>query len=69
MGFESISKPNTQLVALVTQLLTIPETATELKVSHWTVRNLIKDKKLPATKVGNQWRVSVSNLNDYINQS
>ena len=69
MGFESISKPNTQLVALVTQLLTIPETATELKVSHWTVRNLIKDKKLPATKVGNQWRGSVSNLNDYINQS
>lgn len=68
MGFEIISNPNTQLIAHITQLLTIPETATELRVSHWTVRNLIKDKKLPATKVGNQWRVSVANLNDYINK-
>ena len=54
---------------IVPKLLTVPETATELRVSHWTVRTLIKDKKLPATKVGNQWRISVANLNDYINRS
>jgi len=54
---------------IVPKLLTVPEVATELRVSHWTVRNLIKDKKLPATKVGNQWRISVANLNDYINRN
>jgi excisionase family DNA binding protein len=36
----------------------IPEAAHFLKVSTWTVRRLILDGRLPATKIGQVWRIN-----------
>jgi len=37
-------------------LLTIEEVAAYLRVGRYTVYRLLANKKLPAFKVGNQWR-------------
>jgi excisionase family DNA binding protein len=39
------------------RLLTIRETANMLQISRGTLLLMAKNKKLPAIKVGNQWRV------------
>lgn len=38
------------------ELLTIQEVAAYLQVDRYTVYRLLAKKKLPAFKVGNQWR-------------
>jgi excisionase family DNA binding protein len=38
------------------KLLTIDQVATYLKVDKFTVYRLVTKRKLPAFKVGNQWR-------------
>jgi len=38
------------------KLLTIEQVATYLKVDKFTVYRLVTKRKLPAFKVGNQWR-------------
>jgi excisionase family DNA binding protein len=38
------------------KLLTIEQVATYLKVDKFTVYRLVAKRKLPAFKVGNQWR-------------
>jgi excisionase family DNA binding protein len=38
------------------ELLTIQEVARYLNVNRFTVYRLIRQKKIPAFKVGNQWR-------------
>jgi excisionase family DNA binding protein len=38
------------------KLLTIEDVATYLKVDKFTIYRLVAKRKLPAFKVGNQWR-------------
>jgi excisionase family DNA binding protein len=38
------------------RLLTVDEVAEYLNVDKFTVYRLLRDKKLPGVKVGNQWR-------------
>ena len=38
------------------KLLTVEQIATYLKVDKFTVYRLVSQKKIPAFKVGNQWR-------------
>lgn len=45
---------------------TIVEVAKLLKVHDRTVRRLIDDEKLKAVKIGTTWRISESDLNDYL---
>jgi len=40
------------------ELLTIDETALYLRVSESTVRRMVKDGRIPATRIGRQWRVA-----------
>jgi excisionase family DNA binding protein len=47
-------------------LLTLQETAELLQVSQRTVNRMIQDKKLPAFKVGGQWRVRESQLSKWL---
>ena len=42
----------------IIRLLTLPEAAELLQVSKRTVLRMIWRNKLPAFKVGNQWRVN-----------
>jgi len=49
------------------ELLTITQTAEYLRISDKTVRRLIKDDKLAASKVGERvWRVKESDIAKYL---
>ena len=49
--------------------LTTAEVAKKLRVSIWTVRNLIKDGKLTAFRVGAQWRIPVKEIEDIVERN
>ena len=46
--------------------LTLRETADMLQLSTRTLQRLLKDKKLPAVKIGSQCRVRESDLTKFI---
>lgn len=49
------------------ELLTISETANYLKLSDKTVRRLIKDNKLMASRVGDRtWRIKKNDIQKYL---
>ena len=48
------------------ELLTVTQTAKYLKVSEKTVRRLIKDRQLIASKVGSSWRIKESDITKYL---
>ena len=45
---------------------TLVEVAEILKVTRRTVYNYVKDGKIPATKVGHQWRVTEQALKEFL---
>ena len=47
-------------------LLTIPEVAGICRVCTKTVRRWIEDKRLPAARLGNQWRIRQNDLGAFI---
>jgi len=47
-------------------ILTLAETAQYLKVAEKTVQRMIKDNKIPCTRVGNQWRFMKSVLDEWL---
>jgi len=49
--------------------LTTAEVAKKLRVSIWTVRNLIKDGKLTAFRVGAQWRIPAKEIEDIVERN
>ncbi len=49
--------------------LTTAEVAKKLRVSIWTVRNLIKDGKLTAFRVGAQWRIPSKEIEDIVERN
>ena len=50
------------------ELLTVKEISEKLKVDPRTVRRWINEKKLPAVKLGNLWRIEQSDLNDFLQE-
>ena len=49
------------------ELLTVSETAKYMKLSEKTIRRLIQDERLTASKVGNRtWRIKTSDIEEYI---
>ncbi|MDR3543249.1 MAG: helix-turn-helix domain-containing protein [Desulfosporosinus sp.] len=52
----------------VTPVMLYPyEVAEMMKVSRWTVYELVKRKKLPATKIGRGIRIPIKAVMDFIN--
>lgn len=47
-------------------LLTVHETAEQLKVKESTIRSWIRDGKLRAIKFGREWRVSMGDLEQFL---
>jgi excisionase family DNA binding protein len=41
---------------MIDRLMTIEEVAAYMQVSRFTVYRLAKDRSIPATKIGRQWR-------------
>ena len=49
------------------EIFTVKQTAQYLKVNEKTVRRLIKDCKLIASKVGSRsWRIMKANIDEYL---
>jgi len=49
------------------ELLTVSQAANYLKISEKTVRRLINNQKLLASKVGDRsWRIKESDIEDYL---
>jgi excisionase family DNA binding protein len=49
-------------------LMTTAETLKYLKINKITLYNLIKNKKLPAVRVGRQWRFRKDKLDDWLDK-
>jgi excisionase family DNA binding protein len=50
------------------KLLTIEQVASYLKIDKFTVYRLLTQKKIPAFKVGNQWRFKKKMLDAWLNK-
>jgi excisionase family DNA binding protein len=50
-------------------LLTVHETAEQLKVKESTIRAWIRNGKLRAIKFGREWRVTVKDLERFLNEN
>jgi excisionase family DNA binding protein len=51
------------------KLLTTEQVATYLKIDKFTVYRLVTQKKIPAFKVGNQWRFKKRLLDDWLKKN
>lgn len=51
------------------RFITLAEAASLLQISKRTLFRLIYKKKIPALKVGGQWRISESRLKEWINNA
>ena len=47
-------------------LMTIDEVAAYMQVSRFTVYRLAKDRTIPATKIGRQWRFQKEEIDQWI---
>ena len=50
-------------------LLTVHETAEQLKVKESTIRAWIREEKLRAIKFGREWRVAYVDLERFLNEN
>lgn len=50
------------------RLLTVGEVAAVMRVSNMTVYRLIKSGQLPALRVGKNYRIRESDMNQYLNE-
>jgi excisionase family DNA binding protein len=50
------------------RLITLSEAATLLQVSTRTLQRMIRQRQLPAFKVGGQWRMRESQLSEWLEQ-
>jgi len=53
----------------MTNLMTVGEVADYLRVTKKTIYRLLERGKIPATKVGNQWRFEKSSIDDWLQRS
>jgi excisionase family DNA binding protein len=66
LNFRCMETPTENHLEQPLRLLTIQETAELLQVSRRTVHRMIQGKKLPAFKVGGQWRFRESQLTKWL---
>ena len=50
-------------------LMTVEEVAAYLRVNKKTVYGLLKSGKIPATRVGHQWRFDKSSIESWVQKS
>lgn len=50
------------------EFLTVSEVASLLKLSESTVYTMVRAGDIPAVKLGNQWRVSETRLDEWLEQ-
>ena len=50
------------------KLLTVNEVATILRVSNMTVYRLVKSKQIPAIRVGKNYRIKETDVEEYLDR-
>ena len=53
----------------MTELMTVEEVADYLRVTEKTIYRLLKQGKIPAVKVGRQWRFEKAKIDEWLHQS
>jgi len=53
----------------MTELMTVREVAAYLRVTKKTIYRLLRQSKIPATKVGHQWRFEKSSIDEWLQRS
>jgi putative molybdopterin biosynthesis protein len=53
----------------MSEMLTVDEVAERLSVSHGTVRSLIREGELMASRIRRQLRVTEEQLSEYLNKA
>ena len=66
LNFRCVKTPTENHVEQPLHLLTLQEAAELLQVSQRTANRMIQLRKIPALKVGGQWRVRQSQLTKWI---
>lgn len=49
----------------MTEILTVKETAAQLKTTRQQIRKMIANGELPAVKVGREWRIPLAGVREY----
>lgn len=58
-----------QVDMLTRPLLTVHETAEQLRVKESTIRTWIRQEKLRAIKFGREWRIAIRDLERFLNDN
>ena len=58
----------TENTDIAIRLLTLREAAGILKVSHKTLHRMIQKGRIPAFKIGNQWRILESRFAEWLQE-
>ena len=53
----------------IPETYTVEEVARALKFDPYTIRRLVREKKIPAFKIGGQWRFKKDDINRLLNKS
>ena len=53
----------------MTELMTLEEVATYLRVTKKTIYRLLRQRKIPASKVGHQWRFDKASIDEWLRQN
>jgi len=51
------------------KFMTVEEVANYLRVTEKTIYRLLKQGKIPATKVGNQWRFDTNSIDEWLQRN
>ena len=62
----SRNSPYLALVVYMEPLMTIDEVAAYMQVSRFTVYRLVKERLIPGTKIGRQWRFQKEDIDQWV---
>ena len=54
---------------MMTDIMTIKEVATYLKINEKTIYKLAKEKRIPAFKIGGNWRFKKTAIDEWIKKN
>jgi excisionase family DNA binding protein len=63
---KKISAPAKPTPALADEIMTVPTLALYLRCSQATIYRLVKERKIPAFKLGTDWRFFLSDIDEWI---
>ena len=59
-------RPNTRSLGVLGEFMTVEDVADMLRINKSTVYRMAKTGRIPATRVGRQWRFRLSALEDFL---